>query len=104
MGLPHPLVGYFGFFKNLTTWTSRLRDKSRESISVWKMHCPRQGKGEREGDGGNKACALFIKSVRGYRADLQLCLPWDARSQPVLHGKVFPSRKAENTFCDTGKH
>lgn len=74
-GLPCSLVGYFTFFKNLIVWAFRLRDKSRKSISVWKMHCPRQGEGERERDGGNEACALFIKSVRGYRADLQLCFP-----------------------------
>lgn len=38
--------------------------------------CLVQGKRkEREGDGGKETCALFIKSVRGSTADMQLCPP-----------------------------
>lgn len=82
-----------------------LRDKSRKASLFGK--CIVQGKGKERGgwrEGGKEACALFIKSVRGYTVEMQLCLPRDACSQPALHRKVFPSRKAENTFCDTGKH
>lgn len=53
-----------------------LRDKSRKASLFGK--CIVQGKGKERGgwrEGGKEACALFIKSVRGYTVEMQLCLP-----------------------------